>query len=76
VGEVFGDSLLYVDSSQVKEVAKKVRMLATDKELMELYRRRITEKYEFLRGLTEGVRTAARIDSATFRPSLKIQRRP
>ncbi len=45
VEEVFGDSVLYVESS-VEDAAEKVRQMADDREQMTSYRRRIQSKYE------------------------------
>jgi glycosyltransferase involved in cell wall biosynthesis len=43
VEDVFGDSLLYVDSSDPGEVAKKIELLARNPELLQAFRRRTDE---------------------------------
>jgi len=43
--DFFGDALLYVESSDTKEVATKVREIVESRELMERYRRRVAAEY-------------------------------
>jgi glycosyltransferase involved in cell wall biosynthesis len=43
VEDVFGDSLLYVDSSEPDEVAEKIELLASNPELLQTFRRRADE---------------------------------
>jgi glycosyltransferase involved in cell wall biosynthesis len=48
VEEVFGESIIYADSSNVREVSEKVKQFADDPGTMTEYKRRIMTKYEEL----------------------------
>lgn len=48
VEDVFGDSILYTDSSGIRDVAEKVKLLAASHETMTEYKKRIVAKYEEL----------------------------
>ncbi|HYB45511.1 MAG TPA: glycosyltransferase [Nitrososphaerales archaeon] len=51
VQDVFGDSILYVDSSDPAEVARKIQELSGDGRLLGEYRSRASEMYERLESL-------------------------